>query len=91
MEKSGGGTGTLYWYMTPGIIGESDLSGMMKSEYVFFNGERVARRDLPSSSVAYYFSDHLKTASVITDSPATSSLNRIIESAAASHSVIGRQ
>ncbi|MGH9571559.1 MAG: hypothetical protein ACRD4F_18090, partial [Candidatus Angelobacter sp.] len=36
---------------------------------VFFNGERVARRDLVSpTGVFYYFSDHLKTASVITDS-----------------------
>src|SRR6185437_3767619 len=68
VKKSSGSTGTLYWYMTPGIVGESDLSGTMKSEYVFFNGERVARRDYPSGSVAYYFSDHLKTASVITDS-----------------------
>ena len=59
---------TLYWYMTPGIVGESDLSGVMKSEYVFFGGERVARRDLVApTGVAYYFSDHLKTASVVTD------------------------
>jgi RHS repeat-associated protein len=68
VEKTGGGTSTLYWYMSPGIIGESDSTGTMKSEYVFFNGARVARRDYPSGSVAYYFSDHLKTASVITDS-----------------------
>ncbi|HEX5434667.1 MAG TPA: hypothetical protein VFY05_10550, partial [Candidatus Angelobacter sp.] len=68
VEKSGNGTGTLYWYMTPGIVAESDLAGNLKSEYVFFNGERVARRDYPSGSVAYYFSDHLKTASIITDS-----------------------
>lgn len=54
--------------MTPGIVAESDFSGNLKSEYVFFNGERVARRDYPSGSVAYYFSDHLKTASIITDS-----------------------
>ncbi len=57
--------------MTPGIVAESDLSGVLKSEYVFFEGERVARRDNPtgtSPTVAYYFSDHLKTASVITDS-----------------------
>jgi RHS repeat-associated protein len=64
---AGASNGTLYWYMTPGIIGESDLAGTMKSEYVFFNGERLARRDLPAGSVAYYFSDHLKTASVVTD------------------------
>jgi YD repeat-containing protein len=69
VKKSSGSTGTLYWYMTPGIIGESDLSGTMKSEYVFFNGERVARRDLVTpGGVFYYFSDHLKTGSVITDS-----------------------
>jgi RHS repeat-associated protein len=67
VEKSNGTTGTLYWYMTPGIVAESDLSGNLQSEYVFFDGERVARRDLPSGSVAYYFSDNLKTASVITD------------------------
>ena len=68
LKKANGSTGTLYWYMTPGIVAESDLSGNLKSEYVFFNGERVARRDFPAGSVAYYFSDHLKTASVITDS-----------------------
>ncbi|HET9182944.1 MAG TPA: RHS repeat-associated core domain-containing protein [Candidatus Angelobacter sp.] len=68
VEKSGGGTGTLYWYMTPGIVAESDLAGNLKSEYVFFDGERVARRDYPTGSVAYYFSDHLKTASVVTGS-----------------------
>ncbi len=68
VKKSNSSTGTLYWYMTPGIIGESDLTGTMKSEYVFFNGERVVRRDLVApTGVFYYFSDHLKTASVITD------------------------
>ena len=75
VEKSGGGSGTLYWYMTPGIVAESDLSGNLKSEYVFFNGERVARRDFPSGSVAYYFSDHLKTAAIITDSTGNISSN----------------
>jgi hypothetical protein len=48
---------------------ESDLSGNLKSEYVFFAGERIARRDLIApGGVFFYFSDHLKTASVITDS-----------------------
>jgi RHS repeat-associated protein len=68
VKKSNGSTGTIYWYMAPGIVAESDLAGTLKSEYVFFDGERVARRDLPAGTVAYYFSDHLKTASVITDS-----------------------
>jgi RHS repeat-associated protein len=57
--------------MTPGIVAESDLSGALKSEYVFFGGERVARKDFPGNTIAYYFSDHLKTASVVTDSAGT--------------------
>jgi RHS repeat-associated protein len=68
VEKSSGGSGTLYWYMSPGIVAESDLLGNLQSEYVFFDGERVARKDFPGLAVSYYFSDHLKTASVITDS-----------------------
>src|SRR4249920_3330907 len=56
--------------MTPGIVAESDLAGTTKSEYIFFDGERVARRDgaTGTGGVFYYFSDQLKTASVITDS-----------------------
>jgi RHS repeat-associated protein len=70
VKKVNGSAGTLYWYMTPGIVAESDLNGNFTSEYVFFGGERVARKDFAggTTSVAYYFSDHLKTASVITDS-----------------------
>jgi len=65
VRKSSGTAGTLYWYMTPGIVGESDLSGNLTDEYVFFDGERVARNS--TNGVFYYFSDHLKTASVVTD------------------------
>ena len=65
VKKSNSTTGTLYWYMTPGIVGESDLSGNLTDEYIFFGGERVARKS--TNGVFYYFSDHLKTASVITD------------------------
>jgi hypothetical protein len=35
--------------MTPGIVAESDLSGNLQSEYVFFGGERIARKDSPSN------------------------------------------
>ena len=35
VEKSNGSTGTIYWYMSPGIVAESDLSGALKSECVF--------------------------------------------------------
>jgi RHS repeat-associated protein len=65
VRKSNASTGTLYWYMMPGIVGESDLSGNLTDEYIFFDGERVARKS--TNGVFYYFSDHLKTASVITD------------------------
>jgi RHS repeat-associated protein len=73
VRKSNGNlaaNGTLYWAMTPGVVAETDLAGTLKSEYVFFDGERVARRDgaTGTGGVFYYFSDHLKTASVITDS-----------------------
>src|SRR5260221_10616027 len=69
VRKSNGtlaANGTLYWYMTPGVVAESDLSGNPTAEYVFFDGERVARKS--TNGVFYYFSDHLKTASVVTDS-----------------------
>ncbi len=69
MEKSSSSTGTMYW---PGPSGEylteSDLTGAINEEYIYFNGERIARVDRPSGAVHYYFSDHLQSASVITDS-----------------------
>jgi RHS repeat-associated protein len=73
VRKSTGNTppdGTLYWYMAPGVMAETDLAGTTKSEYIFFAGDRVARRDgaTGTGGVFYYFSDFLNTASVITDS-----------------------
>ncbi len=73
VRKSNGNlaaNGTLYWYMAPGVVTETDLAGTTKSEYVFFAGEHVARRDgaTGTGAVFYYFSDHLKTASIVTDS-----------------------
>ena len=73
VRKSNGNTagdGTLYWEMTPGVVAETDLAGTTTTEYIFFGGERVARRDgaTGAGGVFYYFSDHLKTASIVTDS-----------------------
>ena len=68
VEKSGGSVSTLYWYGAPGIIAESDLSGTLKSEYVFFNGKRLARIDLPAGTVHYYLSDHLNSTSMVVSS-----------------------
>jgi hypothetical protein len=58
----------MYW---PGLGGEylaeTDLTGAINEEYIYFNGERIARVDRPSGAVHYYFSDQLGSASVITD------------------------
>ena len=50
MRKSNGNlaaNGTLYWYVMPGVVAESDLAGTTKSEYIFFDGERVAAATAP--------------------------------------------
>jgi RHS repeat-associated protein len=65
MEKS---PGNMYWPGPGGeVLAETDLSGTINAEYVYFNGERIARIDRPSGAVHYYFSDNLESASVITD------------------------
>lgn len=57
----------MYWREPKGVLAETDLTGAINEEYVFFNGERIARIDRPSGAVHYYFSDHLGSASIITD------------------------
>jgi RHS repeat-associated protein len=65
VEKS---SGTLYWYgKGDEPLLETDLSGNLKSEYVFFDGRRIARRD-SSSNVFYYFEDSLGSSRIITNS-----------------------
>lgn len=65
IEKS---SGRMYWTGAGGeYLAESDLSGTVNEEYIYFNGERTARVDRPSGTVHYYFSDPLGSASVITD------------------------
>ena len=46
VEKSIGGTAyKLYWYDINGnVLDESDGSGNLTDEYIFFNGKRIARR-----------------------------------------------
>jgi RHS repeat-associated protein len=59
VEKS---SGTLYWYGPGGeVLDETDLSGNLTSEYVYFNGRRIARRNA-SGSVYYYAGDFLGSA-----------------------------
>ncbi len=64
--------GKLYWYGMGGDpLDETDASGSTTNsafhEYIFFNGSRIASRD-SSNNVNYYFSDHLGTARIITNS-----------------------
>ena len=64
IEKS---SGTLYWPGPSGSLAETTLTGTINEEYIYFNGARIARVDRPTGTVHYYFSDHLGSASVITD------------------------
>ena len=65
VQKSGG---KLYWYGTNGdVLAESDLSGTITDEYVFFRSQRIARRDA-AGNVDYYLSDQLGSSRVVTDS-----------------------
>jgi RHS repeat-associated protein len=67
-SNAGCTTGTLYW---TGIgtepLDETGIGGALSEEYVFFNGKRIARRDSPSNTVHYFFSDHLGSTALITD------------------------
>ncbi len=71
-----GTSGTLYWRGAGSdTLAETDLGGNSEEEYLFFNGERIARRDVDSSGatilVHYYFSNHLGSHGVIYDDTGT--------------------
>ena len=71
-----GTTGTLYWRGTGSdALSETDLAGNDEEEYLFFNGERIARRDTTSTgttvAVHYYFSDHLGSHMLIENAAGT--------------------
>jgi RHS repeat-associated protein len=61
--------GTLYFPSSVAATpAEFDLAGTLKYEYIFFNGERIAKRDGTTNPPYYYFADHLKSTSVLTNS-----------------------
>ena len=71
-----GTTGTLYWRGTGSdTLAETDLAGNDQEEYLFFNGQRIARRDTTSLGVTiavhYYFSDHLGSHGVVENQTGT--------------------
>ena len=62
----------LYWYgLGADPLEESDLAGTATADYIFFNGKRAARRDLPGGAVHYYFANHLGSANVVTNAAGT--------------------
>ncbi len=65
--KCNGSACTLYWTGTGSDPLAESNGGTFTEEYASFSGKRVARRDLPGVTVHYYFSDHLGSASVVTD------------------------
>ena len=64
-----GATGTLYW-TGPGSdpLAETDLAGNVLENYIFFNGQRIARREPGTpATIHFYFSDHLGSHGVVTN------------------------
>jgi RHS repeat-associated protein len=66
----------LYWYGPSGeVLDETDTTGSTTntafSEYVYFDGARVARRDY-LNNVYYYFEDQVSSSRVIVEVPAGS-------------------
>jgi RHS repeat-associated protein len=49
------------------VLDESDASGNITDEFIFFEGKRIARRNVSSGNIYYYFADHLGTARVVTN------------------------
>ena len=61
-----GTNGTLYWRnVDGGTLDESDLSGNASEEYIFLDSQRIARRDVSTNFMHYYFSDHLGSHGVV--------------------------
>jgi hypothetical protein len=64
--------GKLYWYgLSADAMVETDAAGNNPTEYIFFNGKRIARRD-PNGTVFYYFRDHLGSSRSIVQAGQTS-------------------
>jgi uncharacterized protein RhaS with RHS repeats len=59
---------TEYYYFGNQVLAEKNISTGAWTNYVFFDGNRIARREYPAGDVFYYFSDHLKTTSAVRDS-----------------------
>jgi RHS repeat-associated protein len=69
VEKSGS---KIYWYSGSEVLDETDTAGSVTNasfnEYIFFGGNRIARRD-SSGNVFYYLTDQLGSSRVIAEVP----------------------
>jgi RHS repeat-associated protein len=64
VEKS---SGTLYWRSYSGqVVEETNTSGNMQRDYIFFAGRRIAWRN-SSGNVYYYFADALGSTRTVTN------------------------
>lgn len=71
-QTSGSTDDRLYWYGLAGeVLQETNVTGGLLDEYIFFNGQRVARRRQSDGAVFYFFSDHLGSARVVTNASGT--------------------
>jgi len=70
IEKS---SGKAYWYGAgTEVLDESDLSGNITNEYVFFGGKRIAMRNVSSGTIYYYEDDMLGSARTMVQAGQTS-------------------
>jgi RHS repeat-associated protein len=70
VKKVVNGTTTIFHYSLSGqIIGESDSAGTIIAEYVYLNGQPLAK--LEGVNTYYYHNDHLATPQKMTDSSGT--------------------
>jgi RHS repeat-associated protein len=70
-QTVGGAAVKRYWSMGGKTLAEDDGSGNLTAEYIYFGGQRIARIDLPASSVHYYLSDHLNSTSMVVSASGT--------------------
>ena len=58
-------SGTLYWYGVNGqVLEETDLSGNLLNDYIYFNGQRIARVDASGGKYSY-FTDPLGSTALV--------------------------
>jgi RHS repeat-associated protein len=63
----------FYWYgLGSEVLDESDTSGNITDEYVYFGSERIAHLSQPSGTVYYYQADFLGTARALVQAGQTS-------------------